>query len=289
MTTGRHELILSPQSLRPGVSFVERAAAAAAAGFRGISLRTQDIEAAVSDGLVDQEQLAILRDFNLQVAEIGFATDWMSRDAAEREEAQSSLWKASDLFGPSYVNAGLWATPNSDEAVEAFRRFCDEASEHGLRVALEFVPYSGIPSLSAAWKIVAASGCSNCGLILDLWHAHRTNISPEDVAAIPANRWVSLQLADASPKAWPDAKEESRHRRLLPGHGCIDIRGYLRALATSGAKPAIAVEVINDELHALDSRESCIRLATASAAVLDAASYQARVPSKHHTPGVQRH
>ncbi len=275
----RHDLILSPQSLRPGIPFAERLEAAARGGFRALSLRVQDHAAALAQGLSAIEQRALLRDLGLQVAEVGFASEWISQ--APAAAANATLWQMCELFEPSYINAGLWVAADLDETASAFGRFCDEARRWGVSVALEFVPYSGIRTLQDAWTIVERSTRDNAGLVLDVWHAHRSGVAPSAVASIPAHRWLSVQICDAEPIAWDDIMEESRHARLLPGEGCIDIAGYLRALAAIGARPAVAVEVISDKLHAMGSAECCALLADTSARALEAAGFNTRLNVTH--------
>lgn len=57
---------------------------------------------------------------------------------------------------------------------EACARVCDQAAGQGLRVQLEFMPFSGILDLRSAWEIVRLAGRSNGGLVLDRWHFYRS-------------------------------------------------------------------------------------------------------------------
>src|SRR5689334_17347078 len=45
-----------------------------------------------------------------------------------------------------------------DLAVEGFAALCEQAGAHGVAVTLEFLPWTGIPDLAAAWRIVEGAG-----------------------------------------------------------------------------------------------------------------------------------
>ena len=52
-------------------------------------------------------------------------------------------------FGVCHLNAGLLETLPRDVVIEAFAGSCDQAGDD-LTEALEFMPYSGVPTLPAA-------------------------------------------------------------------------------------------------------------------------------------------
>ena len=132
--------------------------------------------------------------------------------------------------------------------VEAFAALCERAGPD-LTVALEFMPYSGVPDLATAWQVVQA--VPNGGLIVDGWHWARAGQQAADLAGIPAERIVSVQLCDVRAEPMEPLRAESLGHRLPPGQGYGDTVGMVRALAEHGVTPAVmAVEVISDELVA---------------------------------------
>jgi sugar phosphate isomerase/epimerase len=91
----------------------------------------------------------------------------------------------------------------------------------------------------------------NGGLIIDNWHWARAGQQPGDLAEVPAERIVSVQLCDVRAEPMDPLRAESLGHRLPPGHGYGDTVGLVRALAAHGVAPAVmAVEVISDELVA---------------------------------------
>jgi sugar phosphate isomerase/epimerase len=111
------------------------------------------------------------------------------------------------------------------------------------------MPYSGVPNLATAWRIV--QGVPNAGLIVDCWHWARAGQQVTDLDAVPAERIISVQLCDVRAEPMEPPRAESLGHRLPPGKGYGDTVGLLRHLAGRGVTPAVmAVEVISDELLA---------------------------------------
>jgi sugar phosphate isomerase/epimerase len=124
---------------------------------------------------------------------------------------------------------------------------CRRAGE--LTVALEFMPYSGVPDLRTAWEVIASANAPNAGLLVDAWHWARAGTVRDDLRPISAGRIVAIQLSDVAEHSVPVPREESLHHRLPPGRGHGDVVGMLRALRRHGADPAVvAVEMMSDEL-----------------------------------------
>jgi sugar phosphate isomerase/epimerase len=150
-------------------------------------------------------------------------------------------------FGVNHVNTGLLEKLPIDVIVEAFAGLCDRAGE--LTIALEFMPYSGVPDLATAWRILQDAGRPNSALIIDAWHWARAGMTPHDLAPLPAERIVSVQLCDVQQTPMDPLRTESLGYRLPPGTGHGDTVGLVRALQQHGVRPdVVAVEVISDEL-----------------------------------------
>jgi sugar phosphate isomerase/epimerase len=124
--------------------------------------------------------------------------------------------------------------PDSARFTERFARYCEHAARVGARVALEFLPYSGVRTLDAALAVVHDSGATNAGLLLDALHLQRSGSTPAALRALPAERVIFAQLCDApaSPGPMSDEQliEEARHARLPPGEGGLPLDAFLDAL-----------------------------------------------------------
>ena len=108
----------------------------------------------------------ILDDHGVELAEIEFLFEWSAgADEPERvanaRQLQDKAWAMADAFGPRVVSvgelAGAEGLPPFDVLVERFAALCDRAAEHDLLVALEFMPWTGIPDVASAAALVEAS------------------------------------------------------------------------------------------------------------------------------------
>lgn len=240
-------LVVSSYTLGTDVGFADRVRAAAAAGYDGVGLRAENYWDA---GLDDDAMLAIVEQHGVRILEVEYLTGWgtpADRDEAQRRKEQT-VFHMARAFGVRHLNAGLLEKLPLDAITEAFASLCERAGPD-LTVALEFMPYSGVPDLATAWRIVA--GVPDAALIVDNWHWARAGQKAVDLDQVPAERIVSVQLCDVRAEAMEPLRAESLGFRLPPGQGYGDTVGLVRALAARGADPAVvAVEVISDELVA---------------------------------------
>src|SRR5204863_9803937 len=133
----------------------------------------------------------------------------------------------------------------------AFAGLCDRAAEHGLLVHIEFLPWSRIRDVTAAWEIVRRADRANGGVLLDAWHFFRSGADLAALRAVPGDRVLGLQLDDGPNDPEPDLPGASLHERLLPGAGELDLHALLGTLREIGAGAPVGIEVFSDELHRL--------------------------------------
>jgi len=282
MALGPDDLVLCSGTLARDASFRERVDAAVAGGFSAISLWGRDYGSARRAGLTDADLRALLADHGLAVAELDLAWWWLpgASDvhipaALDTEELfaydEEQLFRIADAVGARSLNAidvfgGDWTV---DDAAAAFAGLCDRAAEHGLLVHIEFLPWSRIPNVAAAWEIVRIADRPNGGLLVDAWHYFRSGSPRTSLLDVPGERVLGIQLDDGPMAPEPDLMTASLHDRSLPGAGELDLRGLVQALHGIGAVAPVGVEVFSDELHALDPEEAGRRAGTALRSVLD--------------------
>jgi sugar phosphate isomerase/epimerase len=249
---GRPPLVISSYTLGTVVPYRERVQAAAAAGFEGIGLRAENYWDAKASGLDGPAMAEIALAAGAPVLEVEYLTAWgtaADRDTAQQEK-ERTVFQMARTFGVGHLNAGLLERLPLDVMVESFGALCDRAGDD-LIIALEFMPYSGVPDLATAWRILDGAGRPNSGLIVDVWHWARAGMTPADLAGVPAERIVSVQLCDVLAEPMTPLRAESLGHRLPPGEGHGDAVGLVRALDHHGVQPrVVAVEVISDELVA---------------------------------------
>lgn len=268
--------ILSSLTLRHA-SFEQRVRAAADSGFAHIGLGGGDYLRARAAGLTDDTMRALLARHGVGVVEVEFLQSWVhpERQPAEDRERDEAIFRAAEVFGAERINAGLFGHHPLRDTVAAFTAVCRRAADAGAVVALEFMPYSGIPTLDLAARIVAAADQPNAGLLIDAWHCARSGTTPGALTAVPAEKIVSVQLDDVLPLPLNDLRHESRHHRLLPGEGSADLVGLLHRLRRHGVHAPVAVEVMSDELDAADPRHTAARAWRTTSQVLRQAGWAA--------------
>ncbi|MBP1686598.1 MAG: Xylose isomerase domain protein barrel [Deltaproteobacteria bacterium] len=241
----------------PRFGFAERVAAAAAAGFAAIGFQPADYAMCRAAGLSDGDMQRILADHGIRIAELEFLFDWAhggERGAAARK-LEDEFYRLADVFQSRHLNVGdlgLGGPLDPLPAVaERFAAVCDRAAQHGLQVAIEFLPWTPIPDAATAWAIARTAGHVNGGLLVDAWHYFRGAADPAVLRAIPAERIIAVQLDDADTMVVGDLAEDTCLRRRLPGDGSFDLVGFIRLLDAMGVQTPLSVEILSTDQWAL--------------------------------------
>ena len=107
----------------------------------------------------------------------------------------------------------------------------DLAARYGLRAVLEFFPWTVVPDLRTAARVVEATGRPEIGILLDTLHFDRSGSTVEQLDRVPASRLPFVHVCDAPVRESYTTEEllhAGRAERLPPGEGAIDIRGILK-------------------------------------------------------------
>lgn len=270
---GPGDLVLSAGSL-PRASFRERVAAAAAGGFRGVSLWVRQYERDRAAGLSDAEMRALLDDHGLVVAELEAVADVLGAPATGSGPGarESACHRIAEALGARSITLVEGPGPRLEvaPAARAFAAVCDRAARCGLLVHVEYWPGSRA-DLDTAIAVVRAAARPNGGLLVDSWHTARGPGSlPRLVAAADAPV-LAVQLSDGPLLGDGDYLDETMHRRRVPGDGEFDLVGLVRALDARGSTAPLGVEVLSDDLARLPPLEIGRRLGGATRALVDRA------------------
>jgi len=134
------------------------------------------------------------------------------------------------------------------------------------------MPWTHVPDLATASKIVAQAGQANAGILVDALHFDRSNSSTSELARVPVLWLHYWQLCDA-PAERPATTDKmihaARYERLFPGDGGIDLKSLARAMP---ADITISIEVPTAELaKTVDARTRAGRALRAARGVIAAA------------------
>ena len=242
--------------------FKDRVQAAAGAGFRGFGIWHSDLEHGLKKRTL-KEMKKILDDNGIRHVELEFLLDWFSEGEPRKQSdtRKKMLLEAAELLGAHHIKVGDFNRTQipMPELVEAFASLCQEAAQHGTKVAFEFMPFAMIDSLPLALELVTGAGERNGGLCLDLWHVAKLGISFEDVAHIPREHVVCVELNDGTFTCpWSLHEDTINHRRLC-GEGEFDVARFIESVRKTGYDGPWGIEVLSDELRKLPLGEMTAR------------------------------
>ena len=238
-------------------------AAAAGAGFRGVALDWFSLRAAERAGTDAAAIAERVRDLGLVVTDLSALG--LGADASTDERVSASMARRCAALGIPLCALVLMVPP-SPAMDDRVSRVADVFAANGVRLALEFVPYTEVRTLAEARAVCERIGYERCGLMVDTWHLARSGGSPADVADLAPHEIACVQLADAAPEAADDLPDESRRSRLLPGEGVVDFAAVAAALTKAGYDGPLGTEVLDSRLAAQPPEavaEACFRAARA--------------------------
>ena len=234
------------------LDFRDRAAAAARAGFTGMGIWHTDLAHTLERRTLP-EMRRILEDHGIRHLELEFLTDWFV-DGERRKQSDGTrrmLMEAAEALGARHIKVGDFfkeACPIA-RLIEEFAKLCREAAARGTRILFELMPFANVDTLEGALEMVRGAGAANGGIILDTWHVAKLGIPCEQVARIPREYLLGVELNDGTYKApWSLHEDTINHRRLC-GEGEFDVRGFIAAAERAGYRGPYGIEVLNAEMR----------------------------------------
>lgn len=237
-----------------------RIEAARATGHGRLSVSPLDVARIAEEGTPPEELGRQIREAGLGIV-LDPVMNWYrgapradSRFA--RFTADEAMTMAEALQAVSITVIGQATSALSHEEVAGpFGAVCDRAAGFGAQVQLEFTPMTAIPSLAAAWTVVAGADRPNGGLLFDTWHFFRGDPDFGALEEIPGERVLAVQVDDAVAEVRGSMREDTQHR-LLPGDGSFDLARVVRTLDRIGALRWVGPEVISPVLAAMPPVEA---------------------------------
>ena len=263
----------------PRNTFIQRCEAAAAAGFTGIGLHSDDLPRTLASGIDVAEMQAVLRINGLELVEIEFLAGWAfsSHDTGGISPTLAGIEAVADALGGRQVSAGEFSGEiplDTDEALEhaarALRANADRLAERGLLVALESFPWSALANTGIAIDLLRRAQAPNAGLLIDVWHFYNGGGQPDRLIDLPTAGITGVQLNDG-PLVHENFQQHARAERQLPGEGELDVVGLIGAVRRAGFGGPYCVESNTPEFRALPVDEAARRAADTATTVLRAA------------------
>ena len=162
--------------------------------------------------------------------------------------------------------------PDLERFSDRFAAYCALAESFGLTADLEFMPWTSVPDLPTASRIVEKIKSPAAGVLVDALHFDRSRSRLEDLGRLSPHRLHYWQMCDAlaeRPATMEAMIHAAREERMFPGEGGIDLISLARAMH---ADLAISIEVPTATLaRTVDAKTRAARALRGAKAVIAAA------------------
>jgi 4-hydroxyphenylpyruvate dioxygenase len=240
----------------------DRLDAAATAGFQGVEVFENDLLASASSP----------EEIRSRASSLGLTIELyqpfrdaegapVDRFAATRRRLRAKLEVMRRLGAPMLLVCSSVAPDTIDDddlAAAQLHALADLAAEHGVRIAYEALAWGRhVSTWEHSWEIVRRADHPSLGLCLDSFHVlSRTDVFG-GITDLPGERIFFLQLADA-PRLAMDVLQWSRHHRLFPLQGGLDLVGFTLAVLTAGYRGPLSLEVFNDVFRQAEPHRTAV-------------------------------
>lgn len=138
-------------------------AACRAGGFSHVMLWRNYVEQLRQQGLPPARLSAALTDAGIAVEHLEAAVNWSAglRQRANAEAEEISLFTLARELGTTAVLAAPMETGPPEELSASFARLCAHAADWGMEVRLEFLPWTQVATLQAAYDLIRAAPSGN--------------------------------------------------------------------------------------------------------------------------------
>ena len=173
----------------------------------------------MDDAPLLRETLAMIADTGVRVLDI----EVLRIDNGFDVRTVQRAFEVGAQLGAKHI---LVAGDDTDEArlTASFAALCDAAAPYGLSADLEFMPWTAVPNLRTAKRIVGAAARPNAGLLVDALHFARSDSRLDELDDIPRGWLHYAQICDGKvpgPATHEAMIFDARCERLLPGEGGI--------------------------------------------------------------------
>jgi sugar phosphate isomerase/epimerase len=260
-----------PSQISP-FPFRDRVEAAARAGWKGIGMIPDDVDATAAK-IGHPEMKRILAANGIKYFELEFLVDWFL-DGERRKFSDAyrrRILAIAETFSARNVKVapGLpqdVRRPRPEELVpdiprmqEAFVELCRDAANHGTAIVLEIMPFSNVNTIEAGRAIVEGANQPNGFLLIDIWHMARGGIDYREINQIPERFIGSIELDDANRQVLGSLWDDTVHRRRLPGEGELSPKAFIREVQSAGYQGPWGVEILSETFRKLPLAEMAER------------------------------
>ena len=257
----RAQLAINSVSTK-GANLEERLAAYSGAGFRHVEFVIGQIKEYLKQGHTLADVRRLLDQYQLKCIG-GFECGLECFSPAEKRQANHDLIVANakllaELGGTGMVvgtdGPGAGVADPIGEMACTLNGVAKRLEGTGVTICVEFNWSPIIKSMRTAVDLAKRSGAPNVGVLFDPAHYHCTPTKFEMITAASVPFVKHLHMNDMSDK--PGELSNCNSDRVLPGQGCLDLRGLIGALEKYGYSGYCSIEMFNADLWAMPAADA---------------------------------
>jgi sugar phosphate isomerase/epimerase len=224
--------------------------AAAAAGFPLFGPDVFSITTHCEQGGSVEQLAEVLEENGVRCYEI--AALMVGTDDADAQADQIAAYAS--VLRPDWILTNVMA-PVNDHVRDEFARCAAVLADAGARLAVEYLPWTPVRSVTEAHDLVASVPETGAKVLPDVWHHFRGPDTWAELDALPLDAVAYVQFSDALPMTSDDLVDETVSRRVFPGDGEFDLDTYCQHMRAKGFDGVVSIEVLNSTYRDMDPDE----------------------------------
>lgn len=234
---------------------LEKIRVAAQAGYAGIELWHDDLNAFVDSGGKLEDVRKALDDHGLAVPTTIMLKGWCEPYGPARtqgiDECKSRLEQAA-VVGAAHAIAGPPpGMVDYELAGQRYGELIDLGRSLGVLPAMEYLGFvQDVNCIAKALRIMELSGRSEATIVLDPFHDFRGGAGCEDIARLKGSQ-IAVSHFDDAPGA-PAPHEQHDPDRVMPGEGVINLTRFVELLKQTGYNGFVSLELFREDLWQSD-------------------------------------
>lgn len=240
---------------------LDKIAIAAKAGYAGIELWHDDMDAYVADGGKIDDIRKCVDDHGLQVPTTIHIHNWFQPDGEEHtaamDTAKRKLEQAQAVGAPHTVAGPPHGAADRSLGKRHYHELLELGAQFGIKPAFEYLGFiADLKTIDDAIEIIDGCGHPNACIVLDPFHCYVGGGGVESISKLRPNQVAVSHFNDAP--AEPPAATQRDPNRVMPGDGVIDLKRYCDLLRQIQYSGFVSLELFRPALWEQDPLEVAI-------------------------------
>ena len=250
---------LNSSTIKPA-PILEKIRIAGEAGYGGIELWHDDIDAHLAGGGSLAEIRKAVEDRGLDVPTTIFLKDWFDSTGEAHQTALDECKRRMEqaaAVGAVHCVGGPPPDPELDYELGA-RNYTElleiGITQFGVRPSMEYLGFvQDLKTIELALEIITRSGHPEATIVVDPFHCYCGGGPIESLGKLKPQQIAVSHFNDAP--AEPDPLTQRDPDRVMPGDGAVDLKLYCDQLRKIGYDRWLSLELFNEELWTQDPFE----------------------------------